>query len=730
MTDPAAVRAARDALVSAVHARTAAGLFPPVVALDPDGLVRVERQLSGPADAEQLAGLLDRPDSSILLEMFATLTAGCDNLRTEFPGTTAAGILRPTNGALFGPLVGPIFLACLSGTAERFRPVDQAVGFLDFLQQFLRRLRDDARRLWFDGQLPVTGLTAHDGETHNGRRRVLRVDFPDGRSVAYKPRPADVGRLFLAPEASAFALLNSLSETVRLPVMELLPRDGYEWQTWIERPAQWDVIRPGLSGAVLTAEQAELFWHRAGSLTAACFGFGITDLSEGNLYVGGPDPLMYPIDLELAFVDVRRLSETGLVAGEGAQHHHVGLETQPRLCAADGPTNCLVERDGLQPWRRTAPWARDETRTVVADTARRTGYGAHLGRFLRGMFDAWTLMCTNVSGLRAVLDQPATTRVLLRSTSQYGDMLDDWLLDGTPLPDDLDPAEREQLLRHDVPYFYRSTNGGPLRHWDPETSTSVATGRTVPPQLDWAGGLTLSRLGTALRDAVAPIATELHSPTLLADDSTRVAVQDPDHGAVSFDWAETNRWVCYRWNGSKVTLQLAALDQLTAIRERLLKLDGVDAAWRAQWAAGRFTDDTIAERLTKLTTTAATWLQQVIDEHGWPGPLLVGEAAAKAACRLVQHLENQPEFQRACLDRLTAAVDVPPRHVAYLTDALCVAEGRPQVYGTKFNAVDGQLVPCPLEDPDAVDERRQALGLQPLADYAERLREKFPLEVR
>ncbi|GAB3831382.1 DUF4135 domain-containing protein [Kribbella italica] len=714
MTDPAAVRAARDALVFAVHARTAAGLLPPVVTTGPDGLVRVERHLGGPADAGLVAGLLDRAGFSSLLEMVATLTTGCDSLRREFPHQLDPGILHPMNGALFGPVIGPAFLACLSGAAPRFHAGRAADDFLAFLREFLHRLERDAELLWFDTRRPVTGLTAHDGETHNGGRRVLRVDFP-GHTVVYKPRPADVDHLFLAREESAFAVLNGLSDKIRLPVMDLLPRDGYSWHEWIDRPSQWGEIREGLAGTVLT--EPELFWHRAGSLAAACFAFGITDLSEGNLYAGGADPLMYPIDLELAFVDVRRLSETGLVAGEGAQHHHVGLETEPRPCAADGPTVCLVEGvEGPQAWRRTSSWARKETRTVVADTAGGIGYGAHLTRFLRGMFDAWTLMCSNVPKLHAVLEQPATARVLLRSTDRYSDMLDDWLLDGTPFPEDVSASEWEQLARQDVPYYFR-TDG--RLHYLNDQGPAVQTDQPSPPPADWAKGLTLSRLGVALRDAVAPIATE----GLLLEDETRVAVKDADHGAVAFEWA--NRWICYRWTGQKVTLQLAALDQVVAIRERLLKLDRVDAGWRSQWADTRFTDDTIAERLTKLTSTACAWLRQVIDEHGWPGPLMVGEEAAESACRLVQHLESHAEFQRTCLDLLTAAVDVPGRHVAYLTDALCITEDRPQVYGTKFHAVDGQLVPCPLAEPVTVDRRRAALGLEPLADYAARLRRRF-----
>jgi hypothetical protein len=47
-----------------------------------------------------------------------------------------------------------------------------------------------------------------------------------------------------------------------------------------------------------------------------------------------------------------------------------------------------------------------------------------------------------------------------------------------------------------------------------------------------------------------------------------------------------------------------------------------------------------------------------------------------------------------------------------------VNEGREQVYGTQMcGTADGAAIPWPIEDPDGVDERRAAAGLEPLADY-------------
>jgi hypothetical protein len=58
--------------------------------------------------------------------------------------------------------------------------------------------------------------------------------------------------------------------------------------------------------------------------------------------------------------------------------------------------------------------------------------------------------------------------------------------------------------------------------------------------------------------------------------------------------------------------------------------------------------------------------------------------------------------------------------VAYLTDRVYLAEGRPQEYGTQVTARDGQWIPRRLRDHDNVDARRAAVGLEPLADYLTR----------
>jgi hypothetical protein len=121
------------------------------------------------------------------------------------------------------------------------------------------------------------------------------------------------------------------------------------------------------------------------------------------------------------------------------------------------------------------------------------------------------------------------------------------------------------------------------------------------------------------------------------------------------------------------------------------------------------------------------WLSHTIDEHGWPGIALVGEQGAGEAWLLAQHADLAPAFQRRALALITAAVavgDALQRHLAYLTDRVLVAAGEPQLYGTQYtNDADGSnLRQQPVADPDRLDERRAAMGLESAADYDRRMR--------
>ena len=81
------------------------------------------------------------------------------------------------------------------------------------------------------------------------------------------------------------------------------------------------------------------------------------------------------------------------------------------------------------------------------------------------------------------------------------------------------------------------------------------------------------------------------------------------------------------------------------------------------------------------------------------------------------------------LERAAAAGEAEREWVAYLTDRVCVNEGRPQVYGTQMaHDEKGLAVPRPIEDEANVDRRRAAMGMGDLRSAIERHR-KFEREL-
>lgn len=766
--DETALPSVAREVLAAVRAGTAGALFPPVVIAGPERTVALDRYPCGDRDARLIAGALSDPRFAPVLTTLGDVDRWCADTASRYAGTIDPGVLTVTNAGLFGPLISEVFVACAAGERShtgRFAE-QQVARHTAFLDLFLRRLDDDLREGWPDDphlRGPVRAVRADDGETHNGRQRVLRVDLAGGGRVAYKPRPPAGEVLFAAASTggdpgSVFELLNRLppaSGRVRLPTLRCWGGPGHLWQEWVEPPAGWGVVRETgpwrMEGPLLSPEEAARFWHRVGSLVAVCFGYGIVDLSGSNVVVGvrpgDAEPMLYPVDLEVYFAPAARLYDTSLVYDPAVDegNHHVGLENDTRWCSVDGPVACFGEApDGaLTLRRRTASFLRRETPSVVTDTDGRTGYGPYLTSLLRGMFDGWTALCRHRARLHDLVDRVGDSchvRVIRKRTSTYHEpLVDQWLSGGAaPVRGD-DPAgpfdddELEQLWRMDVPYFLRSSRGGPLLRVE---SPRPAPARVGPqpgeqwPPLDAVRRgeqFDLSGLGIALHDAVEHIFGDL--PARARTDEEQGVWFDltsKDRGEVGFAWPAAGKRIVYSWEHAKVRLRLitASLDE---VKRRLLRLDRVDTALRTRWAAGEFTDPELERRLETLTKTAASWLRDVVAGHGWPGVAMVGAEAAAAATRLVQHSDDR-DFQWRCLALMRAAAeagDVAPGDVAAVVDAVRLADGRDQLYGTKFRRLGTTFVPYPIEAADQVDERREAMGMEPLDAYAERVRRRF-----
>ena len=133
-------------------------------------------------------------------------------------------------------------------------------------------------------------------------------------------------------------------------------------------------------------------------------------------------------------------------------------------------------------------------------------------------------------------------------------------------------------------------------------------------------------------------------------------------------------------------------------------------------------------RMAEADAQNTIWLDEVIQQQGWPTKSLVGEDGAQAAFLIVQH-SPAPQFQKKCLNLLERAVNQNEADIinlVYLTDRIRTFEGKPQVYGTQGQTnADGLIIPFPIEDEEHVDERRKAIGLEPIAEYFKNMNESY-----
>lgn len=114
-------------------------------------------------------------------------------------------------------------------------------------------------------------------------------------------------------------------------------------------------------------------------------------------------------------------------------------------------------------------------------------------------------------------------------------------------------------------------------------------------------------------------------------------------------------------------------------------------------------------------------LGEIVAQVGWPTISEFGEKAAVSAFLIVQHAPK--EMMKRYYERLKQAADageMKKESFALIEDRLRMYEGRPQLYGSQVRSFSGSQASefWQIEDEANVDQRRAAMGLIPLAEYA------------
>lgn len=137
-------------------------------------------------------------------------------------------------------------------------------------------------------------------------------------------------------------------------------------------------------------------------------------------------------------------------------------------------------------------------------------------------------------------------------------------------------------------------------------------------------------------------------------------------------------------------------------------------------------------RMAEVHHRNAVRLSAIMEDIGWPTKTVVGAEAADAAWLVLQHSIGDPPVMRRGLALLADAVargDAKPAQLAMLEDRVRTLSGLPQRYGTQFDWDEqGTMSPKRLEDPDGVDARRAAVGLGPLRERIQEMRDAMAAE--
>ena len=168
----------------------------------------------------------------------------------------------------------------------------------------------------------------------------------------------------------------------------------------------------------------------------------------------------------------------------------------------------------------------------------------------------------------------------------------------------------------------------------------------------------------------------------------------------------------------------AALNE--PLRRELLRMYEADQAARVRWNAD-MNDEAVGRAMIALDEKHTARLRAIFKEHGFPGFCLAGRDGAQAAHVMLLHGPSH-ELRKETLPLVEAAVkkgELPAQAAATLSDKVLVGEGKPQIYGTHFDFVDGKLVMIPVSDPEGLEARRARVGLQPLKEYMEGLEKMY-----
>lgn len=265
------------------------------------------------------------------------------------------------------------------------------------------------------------------GDTHNFGRQVK----PIGKNWIHKPRSTFWEELLLSRDSNFRGELDRILG--HEPVVSCMPRVQFKTEsgdptaTLMERVT----VKP-----VITSCDLEYILEALGGLLAVTAWFGIEDLHSGNLLLGTDVRtgkfVLFPIDIEVIFSDVRLPSTIGII--------HIDRNRQS-ISGAVSLFNLIRSASSKQ--RLAIPLAYMRTTQTLLQNAERIVNALHAEN--------------------GILTAPI--RVVARNTRDYLVHMRNEPLGNLIDPAELTEDELVQMRRGDVPYFFRTLADPRVRHF-------------------------------------------------------------------------------------------------------------------------------------------------------------------------------------------------------------------------------------------------------------------------
>ena len=124
-------------------------------------------------------------------------------------------------------------------------------------------------------------------------------------------------------------------------------------------------------------------------------------------------------------------------------------------------------------------------------------------------------------------------------------------------------------------------------------------------------------------------------------------------------------------------------------------------------------------------------VKSILDKYGWLGADVIGGQGNITLFLVLQHSDQAT--QEKYLPMLRNAVKngkAQGSSLALLEDRVALGQGKKQIYGSQIGRDKETKLyyVSPLEDPENVDKRRAAVGLQPFAEYVNQWQIKWNVE--